>query len=127
MTRLCTLYNERTTIAVFFAPSRHVHNIQHLRSRTFTASAAFPHFVALTHNLLVWAKQARRGHTVLVTASAHHLISCVARVRAPIRYDGYWPIRILGSSRWATLLLDALCPLPSPVQLSLPFARLHKT
>ena len=36
-------------------------------------------------------------------------------------------IRILRSSRWATLLLEALVPPPQPIQLALPFTRLHKT
>jgi hypothetical protein len=51
----------------------------------------------------------------------------VARVWARIRWDGHWHVCILLSSRWATLLIEALTRPPQPVQLALPFARLHKT
>jgi Transposase DDE domain len=125
--RLFAFYNERTTIEAFFAQSRHVHNIQNLRSRKFQAIAAFLHFVALTHNLLVWAKQARLGATALASASARHLVSYATRVRAQIHWDGCWHLRIVRSSSWATLLLEALMGPPQPLQLALPFARLHKT
>lgn len=125
--RLFTFYNERTTIEAFFAQARHVHNIQNLRSRKFHAIAAFLHFVALTHNLLVWAKQACLGATTLAQATARDLVSAVARVRAHIHWDGRWHIRILRSSSWATLLLEALTCSHQPTQLALPFARLHKT
>ncbi len=125
--RLFAFYNARTTIEAFFAQSRHIHNIQNLRSRKFHAIAAFLHFVALTHNLLVWAKQARLGCSPLATATARELVSYATRVRAHIAWDGHWHIRILRSSHWATLLLEALIPPPQPVQLALPFARLHKT
>ena len=125
--RLFAFYNERTTIEAFFAQSRHVHNIQNLRSRKFHAIAAFLHFVALTHNLLVWAKQARLGHSPLATATARELVSYATRVRARVYWAGQWHLRILHSSRWATLLIEALIPPPCPIQLALPFARLHKT
>ena len=46
---------------------------------------------------------------------------------APIHWDGRWHIRILRSFRWAMLLIEALTQPPRPVQLALPFARLHKT
>jgi hypothetical protein len=128
--RLFAFYNERTTIEAFFAQSRHVHNIQNLRSRQFHAIAAFLHFVALTHNLLVWVKQARLAHAPLATATARELVSYAARVRAHIAWDGQWHLRILRSSPWATLLIEALVRPPHPTQLPLPFARftrLHKT
>ncbi len=129
--RLFTFYNERTTIEAFFAQSRHVHNIQNLRSRRFHAIAAFLQFVALTHNLLVWVKTARLAQTDLATATAQQLVSYTTRVRASIRWDGQWHIRILrphaNASRWAALLIEALTHPPCPVQLALPFARLHKT
>lgn len=125
--RLFTFYNERTTIEAFFAQARHVHNIQNLRSRKFQAIAAFLHFVALTHNLLVWAKQARLGHSPLATATARELVGYATRVRAHIAWDGRWHIRILRSSRWAASLIEALTHPPQPTQLALPFARLHKT
>ena len=125
--RLFTFYNERTTIEAFFAQARHVHNIQNLRSRKFHAIAAFLAFVALTHNLLVWAKQARLGHSPVATATARELVSYATRVRAHIHWDGQWHLRILRSSQWATLLIEALLPAPCPIQLALPFARLHKT
>jgi hypothetical protein len=125
--RLFTFYNERTTIEAFFAQARHVHNIQNLRSRKFHAIAAFLHFVALTHNLLVWAKQTCLGHSPLATATARALVSYATRVRARIHWDGQWHLRILRSSCWATLLIEALVPPPRPVQLTLPFARLRKT
>ena len=131
MGRLFAFYNERTTIEAFFAQARHVHNIQNLRSRTFHAIAAFLHFVALTHNLLVWVKQARLAQSALSTATAHALVCYTTRVRAHIHWDGQWHIRILrphaGASHWAMLLIEALTRPPRFVQLSLPFARLHKT
>src|SRR5256714_5773964 len=100
--RLFAYYNERTTIEAFIAASRHVYNIQNLRSRKFHAIYAFLRFVVLTHNLLHWAKQARLAQTTLVSATTRHLVCYVARVRAHIRWDGHWHIRILPSSRWAT-------------------------
>lgn len=125
--RLFALSNERTTIEAFFAPSRHVHNIQNRRSRKFHAIAAFLPFVALTHNLLVWVKHTRLGHSPLATATPSQLVGDAARVRAHVYGDGQWHVRLIGSSRWAALLLDALQPAAFPVQLRLPFARLHKT
>jgi hypothetical protein len=125
--RLFAFYNERTTIEAFIAASRHVYKIQHLRSRKFHAIYAFLRFVVLTHNLLHWAKQARLAQTTLVSATTRHLVCYVARVRAPIHWDGHWHLRILPSSRWATLLIAALTRPPHPVQLALPFACLHKT
>jgi hypothetical protein len=125
--RLFAFYNERTTLAAFSCASRHVYNSQNLRARKFHAIYAFLRFVVLTHNLLHWAKQARLAQTALVSATTHHLVSYVARVRARIRWDGHWHVCILPSSHWATLLIEALTRPPQPVQLALPFARLHKT
>jgi hypothetical protein len=125
--RLFTFYNERTTIEAFFAAARHVYNVQNLRSRKFHAIYAFLRFVILTHNLLHWAKQARLAPTALVTATTRQLVCSAARVRAHIHWDGHWHIRILRSSPWAALLIEALTAPPQPVQLALPFARLHKT
>jgi Transposase DDE domain group 1 len=126
---LFAFYNERTTIEAFFCQSRHVYNIQNLRSRKFHAIYAFLRFVVLTHNLLVWVKQARLARTELGTATTRQLVSRIARVRAHISWDGQWHIHILRarSSHWAALLIKALVPPPQPVQLALPFARLHKT
>jgi hypothetical protein len=125
--QLFAFYNERTTIEAFISTSRHVYNIQNLRSRKFHAIYAFLRFVVLTHNLLHWAKQAHLAQTDLRTATTRQLVGYVARVRAHIRWDGRWHIRILPSSRWATLLIAALTQPPRPVQLPLPFACLHKT
>jgi hypothetical protein len=127
VSRLFAFYNERTTIEAFIAASRHVYNIQNLRSRKLHAIYAFLRFVVLTHNLLHWAKLARLAQTTLVSATTRQLVCYVARVRAHIRWDGHWHIRILPSSHWAALLLAALTQPPRPVQLALPFARLHKT
>jgi hypothetical protein len=125
--RLFAFYNERTTIEAFFAQSRHVYNIQNLRSRKFLAIYAFLRFVVLTHNLLHWAKAARLAPTALVTATTRQLVGHVARVRARVHWDGRWHVAICrASSRWATLLIEALTQPPQPVQLTLPFARLHK-
>jgi len=124
---LDTLYHERTTIEAFFCQSRHVYNIQNLRSRKFTAIYAFLRFVVLTHNVLHWAKQVRLAPTELAMATTRQLVCYAARVRAHIRWDGRWHIAIIPSSRWASALIEALtCP-PQPVQLALPFARLRKT
>jgi Transposase DDE domain len=125
--RAFEFYNQRTTIEAFFASSRHVFNIQSLRSRRFHAIYAFLRFVFLTHNLIHWAKHARLAASALAQATTRQLVSCVARVRAQVAWDGRWHVFIIGSSRWATLLLDALAASPAPVQLALPFARLHKT
>ena len=125
--RVFTFYNERTTIEAFFAQSRHVYNIQNLRSRKFMAIYAFLRFVVLTHNVLHWAKQARLAQTELASATTRQLVCYVARVRAHIRWDGHWHIAIIPSSRWATWLIEALSQPPRLVQLALPFARLHKT
>jgi hypothetical protein len=128
---LFALYNERTTIEAFVCQSRHVYNIRNLRSRKFHAIYAFLRFVALTHNLLAWVKQDRLAATVLAGATTRQLVQHVARVRAHIAWDGRWHIRILRpcahASRWATLLIEVLTHPPQPVQLALPFARLHKT
>ena len=120
-------YNQRTTIEAFFATSRHVFNIQSMRSRQFHAIFAFLRFVFLTHNLIHWAKQARLAASELAHATTRTLVTHLARVRATIRWDGVWHLAILPSSRWATLLCEALSRPPEPVQLELPFARLHKT
>jgi hypothetical protein len=123
--RCFEFYNERQTIEAFFATSRHVYNIQNLRSRQFNAIYAFLRFVFLSHNLIHWAKRARLAQTELAQATSQKLVRHVARVRAHVSWDGRWHLAILPSSRWATLLLEALKP--RPVQLELPFARLHKT
>jgi hypothetical protein len=123
--RCFEFYNERQTIEAFFATSRHVYNIQNLRSRKFHAIYAFLRFVFLSHNLIHWAKHARLAQTELAQATSQQLVHHVARVRAHVSWDGRWHLAILPSSRWATLLLEALKP--RPVQLELPFARLHKT
>ena len=120
-------YNQRTTIEAFFATSRQVFNIQSMRSRQFDAIFAFLRFVFLTHNLIHWAKQARLAASELADASTRTLVRHLARVRATIRWDGQWHLAILPSSRWATLLLEVLTRPSVPVQLELPFARLHKT
>jgi hypothetical protein len=121
------LYHERTTIEAFFCQSRHVYNIQNLRSRKFTAIYAFLRFVVLTHNVLHWAKQVRLAPTALATATTRQLVCYAGRVRAHIHWDGRWHIAIIPSSRWATALIEALTQPPQPVQLALPFARLRKT
>jgi hypothetical protein len=125
--RAFAFYNERTTIEAFFASSRHVFNIQSMRSRRFDAIFAFLRFVFLTHNLIHWAKQARLSDSPLQDASTRQLVSYATRVRARLSWDGIWHVYILGPSRWATALCDALSRSPCLVQLALPFARLHKT
>jgi len=125
--RLFDFYNQRTTIEAFFAQSRHVFNIQSMRSRQFNAIAAFLRFVFLTHNLIQWAKCARLAHSDLQNASTRQLVFGLARVRALVSWQAGWHLAILGASRWATALLDVLSRPPQPVQLPLPFARLYKT
>jgi hypothetical protein len=120
-----TFYNERQTIEAFFAQSRHVYNIQNLRSRKFNAIYAFLRFVFLTHDLIHWTKQAHFTETELAQATTHTLVQHIARVRARWSWTGTFNLFILPSNRWATLLLEAL--LPRSIQLELPFARLHKT
>ena len=88
-------------------------------------SIAFLRFVFLSHNLIHWAKQAHLAQTELAQSTSQQLVHHVARVRAHVSWDGRWHLAILPSSRWAILLLEALKP--RPVQLELPFARLHKT
>jgi len=123
--RLFEFYNGRQTIEAFFCQSRQVFHIQTLRSRQFNAIAAFLHFVFLTHNLLVWVKQARFTHTDLATATMRQLVGKVSRVRAHTTWDGEWHLFILDTCPWARRLLDSLQP--RVVQLTLPFSRLHKT
>jgi hypothetical protein len=120
-------YNQRTTIEAFFASSRHVFNIQSMRSRAYHAIFAFLRFVFLSYNLIHWVKQARLADSPLAQASTRTLVTQVARVRATITWDGRWHLAILPSSRWASLLLEALTQPPRMVQLALPFARLYKT
>jgi len=123
--RCFTFYNERQTIEAFFAQSRHIYNIQNLRSRKFNAIYAFLRFVFLTHNLIHWVKQAHFVGTELAQATTRTLVQHIARVRAHWSWTGTFNLFIFPSSRWATLLLDALQP--RLIQLELPFARLHKT
>lgn len=125
--RCFEFYNERQTIEAFFAQSRHVYNIQNMRSRQFNAIYAFLRFVFLTHNLIHWAQQDRLAHTEFASATSNQLYQKVGRVRARVFWDGQWHLLISASARWATALLNALIPNPIPVQLALPFARLHKT
>ena len=125
--RLFVFYNARTTVEAFFAAARHVYNIQNLRSRKFHAIHAFLRFVILSHNLLHWAKQARLAPTALARATTRQLVSYAARVRAHVAWDGHWHLRILRASPWAIQLIEALTAPPQPVQLLLPFARLHKS
>jgi hypothetical protein len=120
-------YNQRSTIEAFFASSRHVFNIQSMRSRQFHASFACLRFVFLTHNLIHWAKHSRLADTELAQATTRTLVTALARVRATVAWDGRWRLAIFPASRWATLLLQALTHPPGLVQLELPFARLHKT
>jgi hypothetical protein len=125
--RAFEFYNERTTIEAFFASSRHVFNIHSMRSRQFNAIFAFLRFVFLTHNLIHWAKHARLAGSEFEDASTRTLIDNATRVRAHIRFEGRWYVSIIGASRWATVLIQLLTRPPRPVQLALPFARLHKT
>jgi hypothetical protein len=125
--RCFEFYNERQTIEAFFAQSRHVYNIQNMRSRQFHAIYAFLRFVFMTHNLIHWAKQARLKQTEFVNSTSKQLFEKVGRVRARILWDGQWHLLISTSTRWANCLLDALIPKSVPIQLELPFARLHKT
>jgi hypothetical protein len=120
-------YNERTTIEAFFAQSRHVFNIQSMRSRCFNAIFAFLRFVFLTHNVLVWAKHTCLADSVFAQATTREVLHHASRVRAHITWDGLWHVWIIGASRWATALRDTLSRPPCLVQLALPFARLHKT
>lgn len=120
-------YNERQTIEAFFAQSRHVYNIQNMRSRQFQAIYAFLRFVFMTHNLIHWAKQARLKQTEFFNSTSKQLFQQVGRVRARIFWDGRWHLLIPTTTPWANRLLDALIPKSVPIQLELPFARLHKT
>ena len=120
-----TFYNERQTIEAFFGQSRHVYNIQNLRSPKFHAIYAFLRFVFLTHNLLHWTKLAHFTGTELAQATTRTLVQHVARLRARWSWTGIFNLFIAPSTRWAALLLEALQP--RPIQLQLPFARLHKT
>lgn len=122
-----TFYNQRSTIEAFFAQSRHVFNIQSMRSRQFTAIFAFLRFVFLTHNVLVWAKHACLAESDFAQATTRQLLYQASRIRAHISWDGVWHVWIIGVSRWATALREALSRPPRLVQLTLPFARLHKT
>lgn len=123
--RCFTFYNERQSIEAFFGQSRHVYNIQNLRSRKFNAIYAFLRFVFLTHNLIHWTKQAHFAQTELAQATTRTLVHHIARVRARWSWTGTFNLFIAPSNCWAARLLEALQP--RPIQLELPFARLHKT
>jgi hypothetical protein len=125
--RAFEFYNERTTIEAFFAASRHVFNIQSMRSRKFNAIFAFLRFVFLTHNLIHWAKVARLTDSPFEHASTRELVDKFTRVRAYVRWEGRWRVSIIATSRWATALLNILSRPPRFVQLAFPFARLYKT
>lgn len=123
--RCFDFYNQRQTIEAFFAQSRHVYNIQNLRSRKFNAIYAFLRFVFLTHNLIHWLKQSRFAQTELAHATTRDLVHHIARVRARWSWIDPFNLFIFPSNRWADLMLAALQP--RPIQLELPFARLYKT
>src|SRR5579859_988865 len=123
--RCFSFYNERQTIEAFFGQSRHVYNIQNLRSRKFHAIYAFLRFVFLTHTLIHWTKQTHFAQTELAQATTRTLVQHIAHVRARWSWTGIFNLFIAPSNRWAALLLEALQP--RPIQLELPFARLHKT
>ena len=123
--RLFAFYNERQTIEAFFCQARQVFHIHTLRSRQFNAIEAFLGFVFLTHNLLVWVRQARFAQTDLAAATMRQLVLKATRVRAQIAWDGQWHLFVILSTHWAQRLLAALQP--HCVQLELPFARLYKT
>jgi hypothetical protein len=123
--RCFTFYNGRQTIEAFFGQSRHVYNIQNLRSRQFHAIYAFLRFVFLTHNLIHWTKQSHFTGTDLAQATTRTLVQHIARVRARWSWTGIFNLFIAPSNRWAALLLEAIQP--RSIQLELPFARLHKT
>jgi hypothetical protein len=125
--RAFEFYNERTTIEAFFAASRHVFNIQSMRSRKFNAIYAFLRFVFLTHNLIHWAKAARLADSPFEHASTRELVDKFTRVRAYVRWEGRWRVSVIATSHWATALLNLLSRPPRLVQLAFPFARLHKT
>ncbi len=98
-----------------------------MRSRQFNAIFAFLRFVFLTHNVLVWAKHTALADSDFAQATTRELLYHAPRVRAHITWDGLWHVWIIGSSRWATALREALSRPPRLVQLALPFSRLHKT
>ena len=87
-----------------------------MRSRQFSAIAAFLRFVALTHNLIHWVKHARLADSPLELATTSQLVFGVARVRAHVAWNGRWHLSILCVSRWARLLLEVLTRIPHPVQ-----------
>ena len=76
--RLFAFYNERTTSEAFFCPSRHVYNIQTLRSRQFHAIYAFLRFVVLVFRCATWLTSLRDS----VTGIARPIASAL---RAPAR------------------------------------------
>lgn len=122
-----SFYNQRTTIEAFFAQSRHVFNIQSMRSRQFNAIFAFLRFVFLTHNVLVWAKQACLADSDFAHLSTRELLDHTQRIRARITWDGFFHVWIIGVQHWATALRDTLSRPPRLIQLPLPFARLYET
>jgi hypothetical protein len=65
--------------------------------------------------------------TEFINSTSKQLFQKVGRVRARIFWDGRWHLLIPTTTHWATRLLDALSPKSVPIQLELPFARLHKT
>jgi hypothetical protein len=124
---LFQFYHQRTTIEAFFAQSRHVFNIQSMRSRQFTAIFAFLRFVFLTHNLLQWFQLDRFFDSPLQQASTRELVLGLARVHALVSWLHGWHLRILSASRWTEALFMALSRPNTFVQLPLPLSRLYET
>jgi hypothetical protein len=120
-------YNQRTSLEAFFAQSRHVFNIQAMRSRKFNAIFAFLRFVFLTHNILVWARQAGLADADFAPLSTRELLEPTHRIRAHITWDGFFRVWIIGAERWACAFRDTLSRPPPLIQLALPFARLYES
>jgi hypothetical protein len=105
------LYGGRQTIEAFFKLGRHVYGLGNLRSRDFTAIAAFLWVIAITHNLLQWLKRDLFGGTPLEKVGTRELVETVGRIPARReRTEHGWRLYLPAHLALARLFVQILCP-----------------
>jgi hypothetical protein len=121
----CSLYAGRQSIEAFFKAGRTVYGLGNLRSRQFNAIYAFLWLVFISHNLLVWVKQALFGGTSLAGMGVRELVERVTRIPAWRERTAYgWRLHLPAQDALARLVVQALVPHPYCLPPSL---RLYKT
>ena len=119
------LYAGRQTIEAFFKAGRTVYGLSNLRSRNFSAICAFVWLVFITHNLLVWVRQALFGGTSLAQIGIRELVEKIGRIPAwrECTEQG-WRLHLPAQNAAARLFAQALRPRWAQLQLPL---RLYET